>query len=372
MPSAERVLVCAISGRALAQSARAAGMVPLVLDRFGDDDTAAAAAGIATVPAGKETPFLADGLLRAAAELAPPPIPLLYGAGFDGTPMLLRRLAEGRELLGNPPASMARLKDPLAFAATCARLGIPHPETLAQMPGDLEGWLVKRQGAAGGGHVREARGPLARGHYVQRRVDGRAVSALLLGDGRRCVVLAFSEQWQRAARPRHFSGTLFPAGLSPRTAAIMTEAAMASAEAHELRGLCSADFLLADGDRFHLLEINPRPGASLEAAELHLGTALVALHVAAVRGRMPDRLPSPRPGVAATEIVWADRNLTVAEGFAWPDWAGDRTPGGTVLLAGHPAATVRARIGDPARARILLAERGAALLAALAKTPHCA
>jgi predicted ATP-grasp superfamily ATP-dependent carboligase len=372
MPLAERVLICAISARALAQSARAAGMVPLVLDRFGDDDTAAAAAGRATVAAGKEAPFLADGLLRAAAELAPPPIPLLYGTGFDGAPGLLRRLAEGRELLGNRPASVARVKNPFAFAATCAGLGIPHPETRAEMPGDPEGWLVKRRGGAGGGHVREAGGTVAKGHYVQRRVGGRAVSALLLGDGRRCVVLALSEQWQRPARPRHFSGTLFPAALTPTMAAILTEAAIAVAEAHGLRGLCSADFLLADDGRFHLLEINPRPGASLEAAELHLDTALAALHVAAARGRMPDRLPSPRPGVAATEIVWAYRNLTVAEGFAWPDWSGDRTPAGTVLLAGHPLATVRARAPGPARARALLAERSRALTAALAKARPCA
>jgi predicted ATP-grasp superfamily ATP-dependent carboligase len=367
MPPGERILICAISGRALAQSARAAGFVPVVLDRFGDDDTRVASRRGAVVAASRDVPFLARGLLRAAAELAPAPLPLLYGSGFDGSPRLLTRLSKGRELLGNPPGHLARVKEPFAFADLCDRLGIPHPDVTAELPGDSKGWLVKRRGGAGGGHVRPARGlPLAKGDYLQRHVEGRAVSALLLGDGRRSVVLAFSEQWQRPGRRQHFTGALFPANLPPTVARTLAGAAIAVAEAHELRGLCSADFLLVDG-RFNLLEVNPRPGASLEAAELHLRAPLVALHVEAARGRLPATLPEPCAGAAATEIVWMDRDLTMPTGVAWPDWAGDRTPPGTELQAGHPVATVRAEAVDAPAARALLAQRAAALLAGLAK-----
>lgn len=368
------VLVCAISGRALAQSARAAGFVPVVLDRFGDDDTRAAAAACATVTPAAESPFSARSLVRGAAAIAPPPLPLVYGSGFDGAPELLGRLAEGRELLGNAPAEVERVKDPFAFATICRRLGIPHPETAPGLPADRRGWLVKRRGGAGGSHVRDAAtvAEPAPGDYAQRRVEGEAVSALLLGDGRRCRVLAMSRQWQQPHGRRHFSGTLFPAGVATGIDRSLREAAVAIGEAHALRGLASADFLLAVDGRFHLLEVNPRPGASLEAAELHLGVPLFGLHVAAARGRPPDALPVRRPGVAATEIVWADRDLAMPAGFRWPDWAGDHTPGATPLRRDDPVATVRAEAADAPAARALLAERGAILLGLLAKQQRSA
>lgn len=369
----ERILICAISGRALAQSARAAGFAPVVLDRFGDDDTRAAAASCATIAPGTDSPFAARSLLRVAAAIAPP-LPLVYGSGFDGAPELLGRLAAGRELLGNAPAEVGRAKDPLAFALACGRLGIPHPETAPEPPADRRGWLVKRRGGAGGSHVRDAAtvAEPAPGDYAQRRVEGEAVSALLLGDGRRCRVLAMSRQWQRPHGRRHFSGTLFPAGVANRVGRSLRDAAVAIGEAHALRGLASADFLVVESGSFHLLEVNPRPGASLEAAELHLGVPLFGLHVAAARGRLPAALPAPRPGAAATEIVWADRDLAMPAGFSWPAWAGDRTPGGTPLRRDDPVATVRAEAADAPAARALLAERGAILLGLLAKQDRSA
>ena len=225
----QRILICAISGRALAQSARAAGFVPVVLDRFGDADARAAAAGCATIAPGADSPFSAGSLLGVATTIAPPPLPLVYGSGFDGAPELLGRLAEGRELLGNAPAEVERVKDPFAFATVCHRLGIPHPETAPGLPADRRGWLVKRRGGAGGSHVRDATtvAEAAPGDYGQRRVEGEAVSVLLLGDGRRCLSLALSRQWQRPQGRRHFSGTLFPAGVATGVDRSLREAAVA-------------------------------------------------------------------------------------------------------------------------------------------------
>ena len=112
---------------------------------------------------------------------------------------------------------------------------------------------------------------------------------LLLGDGRRCTTLALSEQWQERGR---FTGVLLPASVAEPVAGRLREAAAEVAEAHGLIGLASADFLLDEGGGFHLLEINPRPGASLEAAELFLG---VAVGRAARRG-----LPGRAAAVPAT------------------------------------------------------------------------
>jgi predicted ATP-grasp superfamily ATP-dependent carboligase len=368
MPPAEAVLICALSGRALAQSARGAGLRPFVLDRFADLDTREAAERVVRVPAGRLRPFAAAALRRAAARHAPPPMPLVWGSGLDATPRLLASLAEGRELLGSSPEALAALKDPLAFAALCARLGVPHPEIRAELPATAAGWLIKRRGGAGGGHIRPVApgAVLGPGDYVQRRAAGRGVAALILGDGRHARVLAFSEQEPEGSGPFRFTTVLAPAALPPPLARAMGEAAVAIAEASGVKGLASADFMV-DEPHFHLLEVNPRPGAALEACELALGPPLMALHVAACRGRLPPA-PPPAATVAATRIVWAPADLRVAQGFAWPAWAADRTPGGTMVRAARPLCTVRATAGDGASARRLLGERAAAVLAGLTTT----
>jgi predicted ATP-grasp superfamily ATP-dependent carboligase len=363
--SGERILIVALSGRALAQSARRAGLAPIVLDRFADLDTRDLAELALRIPAGRAGPLAAGPLLRAARAFAPPPIPLLVGGGLEGRLGVLESLVRGRELLGNPPEIVARAVDPFALAALCRALELPFPETRADLPADRTGWLVKRRGAGGGWHVRPAErvDRLCPLDYVQRRVAGRPVSILLLGDGRGVLPLLASEQWNTGSPP-HFKGVLAPAPIRSEIEEKLARAAIAIGTALALRGLASADFLLEEGGGFHLLEINPRPGGSLEAAEAVLGTNLVALHLAACRGTLPGSIPHPT-GFAGTAIVRADRDLLVPETFAWPDWAGDRTPPGERVRKGHPLATVRAAGDDPTDVRRLLEERERLLLASM-------
>lgn len=363
--SGERVLIVALSGRALAQSARRAGLVPIVLDRFADLDTLEVAELALRIAPGRAGPLATGPLLRAARTFAPPPIPLLVGGGLEGRLGVLESLVRGRELLGNSPETVARAVDPFALAPLCRALGVPFPVTRPDLPADRAGWLVKRHGAGGGWHVRPAEA-VARPHprdYVQRRVPGRPISILLLGDGRRVLPLLASEQWNTGSPP-HFKGVLAPAPIRSAIEEKLARAAVAIGTALALRGLASADFLLEEGGGFHLLEINPRPGGSLEAAGTVLATNLVALHLGACRGTLPGSIPQPT-GFAGTAIVRADRDLLVPETFAWPDWAGDRTPPGERVRKGHPLATVRAAGDDPADVRRLLEERERLLLASM-------
>ncbi|MFX5084877.1 hypothetical protein ABTC40_19755, partial [Acinetobacter baumannii] len=89
---------------------------------------------------------------------------------------LLAALERDRPVAGNAAATVARLKDPFAFAALLARLGLPHPEIATSPPDDVGGWLLKRAGASGGGHIRPAGRRVPAGHYLQRHVAGQPVS----------------------------------------------------------------------------------------------------------------------------------------------------------------------------------------------------
>ena len=124
MPPPEPVLICALSGRALAQAARAAGFAPIVLDAFGDLDTRDAAERWLRVPVDRRWHFqrgAAAGRRGAAGAGADP-------AGL-GLRLRARHRAAGRacrrpaELWGNRPAVVRAVKDPFAFAGSAATAG---------------------------------------------------------------------------------------------------------------------------------------------------------------------------------------------------------------------------------------------------------
>jgi uncharacterized protein len=360
------MLVAALSGRALAAAARRAGDSVVVLDLFADEDTAHYAARcIQLPPAGPG--FDGDALLAAVDALAPAAQGLVYGAGFERHPALLAALARRVPLIGNPPETVAAVKDPLRFAALLARLGLPHPETRREPPPDADRWLRKEAGGAGGGHVITAAGAgTAPGSYFQRRVAGRPLSALFAANGRGARLLGFSEQWAAATAeaPFRFGGCAGPVMPAPPLAAAIADACGALAAAAGLVGLNSLDLLVA-ADGFHLIEINPRPGATLDLFDGDAGPSLWRIHLDAVAGRLPASLPAPAMARAAA-ILYAPGALTIPRGMAWPRWASDRGPPGSRVPRGGPVCTVHAAAENVAAARAQVARRVDRLLAQLA------
>ena len=316
------------------------------------------------VPVDRDWRFLARPLLEAAERLAPPPIPLVWGSGFERAPDLLEALAHGRPLWGMPADLVRRIKDPSTFAAACARLDLPHPEIRLTAPEAPGGWLVKRIGGAGGGHVRSAstRHPEGPGWYWQRRVAGRPVSALVLGSGSGARALGLSAQWALGGRRGHrFAGVAVPAAISAAAGTRLRHAAETLGSAFGLEGLFSVDALV-EKDRLWILEINPRPGASLDAFELAHGTSLFALHAGSFRGGPVGTLP-PAARAAASEILYAPRALEVPSDMAWPAWAADRSPPGTAIPRGGPVCTVLATGAEARGAMARLRERARTILA---------
>jgi uncharacterized protein len=363
------VLIAAISGRALAASARRGGYVPLVADFFGDEDTRALAERHVRLDTTIARGMIADELFAALETLAATqrPVGTVCGTGFEDRPELLARVGERWGLLGNSTETVARVKGPLAFAALCSECDILHPQTSLRPPADPRGWLAKRRGGAGGTHITPVSDSKDNGgaDYFQRRVDGTPVSALILADGRRGMVLGFSAQWSAPSplHPFRYGGAVRPAVLTPKMAEAMTGAVERLIAAVPLVGLNSADFLV-DGDVFWLLEINPRPGATLDIFE-PADNSLFALHVDAIRGSLPERVPLPS-GAAASATVYTPFEIPSMPVIDWPEWAADRQNAGTNVGAGEPVCTVLARASDPSAAKALAEQRVAVIVAKLA------
>ena len=88
-------------------------------------------------------------------------------------------------------------------------------------------------------------------------------------------------------------------------AASLTSAIDRLVAATSLVGLNSADFHV-DCERFWLLDINPRPGATLDIFELPEGS-LFALHMAACAGNLPVAPRHPTGAKAAAIVLEAAR-----------------------------------------------------------------
>ncbi len=343
------VLIAALSGRALTAAARRAGYVPLVVDAFGDEDTADTAGAFQCLPDATRTGFRARPLLAALAavesKFGSPPIGLILGSGFEDTPKLVEALSHRHQLLGNGSRQVKESKDPATFFPLLDELGIAHPETRLEPPPSPEGWLSKRIGGSGGNHIMRCgtKAAVGRGRYFQRAVPGEPVSVLAVVGKDSFNVAGISRQWStgHGARPYRYGGAAGPTALTPDIETSLTSTVGTVSRALALRGLVAFDFVVAESGPL-LLEVNPRPSATLDIFDDANGSLFEA-HVAASRGEpITLRQPLPQGGHAAA-ILYADHGPLLVNQITWPDWTGDRPRAGTRIPKSRPIATVFAR-----------------------------
>jgi uncharacterized protein len=367
-------LIVALSGRSLAAAVQKAGYASIVLDLFGDSDTNAIAEKLSRIDTDANGGFNATSLLDAAHRLAPSHAPLVYGAGFENHPDLLAELATaGRPLLGNSVAALAALKDPARFFPLLKRLSVPHPETSLTAPTDPTNWLTKPIGGSGGVGIQKASEgcPSDGTVFFQRQVSGTPLSLLFLANGRDIYPLAFSEQWTAPcpAHPFRFGGAIGPVTPPPGPAKILIEAAHGLTFETGLVGLNSLDALIDEAGNCYIIEINPRPGATLDLFDPLSATPLFELHLNAVAGHLPGGATpiSPTAPTHGVQILYADAPFLFPEAFTWPDWTADRPKAGTAVALQAPICTIFAQGTSVFDARAVIDRRTGTLRDQLAR-----
>ena len=367
------IIVVAYSARALASSAAHAGFAPLSIDVFGDDDMRKTSFASVKLEGGLSDGLKLEKVAGAVESLirAYEPIGFVYGAGFEHQPEIIAAIAVKTRVFGNRAETLKLAKDPIALARICDANHVRHPQVQFAPPDDPELWLVKKRGGAGGAHVAAAHGAshVSPECYFQRRAAGSGISALFLASKRRAEVVGLSMQWTAptAASPFRYGGAAGPVEIDPEQAGEIARAVAAMASDLDLVGLNSADFLVSD-DAVWLVEINPRPGATLDVFDSH-NDPLLARHVAACDGRLtPVALGSP---FKAAEIVYAPCDIVVSGGENWPDWAVDRSAPGTRIGAGEPLCTALASGATLDLARKCVGERAQKIIALVQEWEHC-
>jgi len=292
---------------------------------------------------------------------------VVYCGGLENHPGVVAELARDRVLLGNAPDALRRVRDPRALFRYLDGRGIAVPDTrftTDPLP-DAGRWLLKPARGGGGQGVRLWEGQrLTSSQVLQELVDGVSASASFVADGRRSVVLGWTEQFHRP-RGFRYAGNVMP--LDGPEAARQEVSAIADALTREygLRGLNGFDFVLR-GDRPVLVEVNPRYCASMELVERASGTSVFGLHLAGCQGQLPDRLDEPA-GVWGKAIVYASRTVAVPDTTEWLDRGVRDVPHpGEVIRAGQPICTVLASGSTRAACEAALRTESARIRAACA------
>jgi predicted ATP-grasp superfamily ATP-dependent carboligase len=352
------LLLIAQSARMLAQSATRGGFRAFAIDGYADADTRRHTVRCVAVTPG-DGGFDEAGLLAAVEEFAPPQrgCALVYGSGIDTRPLLVEKLARDRNLLGNAPNTLRRVNPPRRFFRLLAQLGIPYPETRFTPPVRADGWLIKPacgEGGRGVGFFTENRRP-ATGAYYQRWAQGDAYSLLFLANRKEIRTLGWNTQKTAKhdpAQPFLFAGAVNRAELSAAHCLAVEEYAVKLTAEAGLAGLNSLDFVLVDGVAL-VLEINPRPSASMALYDEDFAAGLLALHIAACRGELPPTTPQAGP-VRALQIVYSPGAIDIPAGFAWPKGCADIPNPGTTVGAGQPLCSLLVQDENRQQAEILI------------------
>jgi predicted ATP-grasp superfamily ATP-dependent carboligase len=344
----EHLLIAGVSTRALAVSAARAGYRVTAVDAFGDLDLRAVAEVLLSDRAGRFRPAEA----AEAARTVPASL-LAYTSSFENYPDAVAALAADRRLLGNPPAVLRRVRNPITLMRALRGRGFAVPETRASSP-DAGGrrWLMKPR-RSGGGHGTRAWTPGAavpRRGYLQERIPGPVGSIVFLADGRRSVPMGLSRQLVGnpafGAHGFRYCGSVLGTTRHPvfeREDQLLDAArALASAVTEEfgLVGLNGIDFIARSAVPYPI-EVNPRYTASMELVERAGGRSLFDLHSAACRGLLPDERPLAGL-VTGKAIVFAQREVTVGDRLRWTADGNlaDIPHPGERIQRGHPICTV--------------------------------
>jgi len=321
-------LIVAQSGRMLAELAARAGRPAVIIDQYGDQDTRQWARAVVTV-----ADFDLESLTAAVVDLSAHWTikQVIYGSGLENHLESLIWLAQRFSVTGCSPEVIRALHDKPKFFNQLQNLGIDFPEVRFTPPCHAKGWLLKPYRGCGGEGVvwadaLHAADPARDQYYWQRWQAGRALSLLAFADTTRTHVIGFHRLYHRALQHEAFRFTGLDNRVQlPRDVRMQwRDRAHHVAETFQLRGLFGIDFLW-DGQNTWLLEINPRPPASLCAYEPRQASQWLAAHW----GETPRPwLDSARRRWRHYQICYTYRAYRVPQSAKWPAWVNDQpSPG---------------------------------------------
>jgi methenyltetrahydromethanopterin cyclohydrolase len=325
----------------LAQAAKNAGLIPLVIDLFADLDTQTYATDIKQIPT-LTTEHLTHALDYFIAHHAVTQV--IVGSGFEQHPESLYYLRSRLTLLGNSPDTFSQLQNKANFFALLNQLNIPYPETSFIQPYVTQDWLIKPNQGQGGVGIQRCRNTnqgLDSNVYWQKYQAGSSHSVLFLANGQQVQVIGFNTQWTTRLSDSEefiFSGIINYCSLAETHKTQIIDWLTKLVPAFNLIGLNSLDFIHANGNST-VLEINPRPPASMQLydADLlrrHLMTA------SPLKDWQSCSPPPPQSGYTGYQIIYAKQDIQIPENYIWENGTMDIPAAGVMCKTGQPICSI--------------------------------
>ncbi len=329
----------------LVESANRGGFDVTAFDQFGDSDTRERAAHFCLLDDLSTNTIISS---IESLDLEQRPF-VVYASGVDNNPDLLQQLQQRYQLLGNLAQSVHQVRDPQLFFRLLDDLNIAYPSVSFNSPIG-HNCLLKRADMEGGLGVSYtifgSENDLDAGCYFQQEVDGLPFSVLFLADGKSSRIVGFNTQWVVADNPSQpylFQGMANRYDLSDHNQQLIEAWVASIVAATGLQGLNSMDCLDVDGELF-VLEINPRPSASVALYDLDYARGLLTEHMNSFTGEAwNDALYQNQ--VRGAWVVYAPADLRISEYLKWPPWVSDRPVINSVFNCGEPLCTLQASAG---------------------------
>ena len=319
--------------RGIAESAVNAGKDVVTVDFFGDLDLVKICQGVSLkrkYGVGLNfSPFL---FLRASRDLVYDGV--VYGAPLENYPGILELFAQRCALIGNDAEVVRNVRDWRNVYTFCKRNGIMYPETL-----DGLDYVVKPKKSGGGvGIKRVSR------YLVQKFVKGGHFSASFLGNGEKSVVVSVNEQLigkkEFGARKFWYCGNVTPVFVDEKIEEICGNLV----KEFGLKGSCGIDFVV--NDDMYLMEVNPRPQATLEIVERSFDVNMFVLHDNACNNILES--PKSFRRTWGKAIVYTEEDVIMPDTRTWLNygWVKDVPHSFERIKKGEPVCTVIADGSD--------------------------
>ncbi len=378
------LLVIGASTRALAASADRLGLTVNAIDLFGDRDLRDVCSRVVQVSAD----VYPDGVPSIAAGF--PAGPVVYVGGLENHIGVIEKLSRARLLLGNHPRAVRLVRDPRFVREVAYKNGCVYPAILftsSQVPRDGT-FLRKTTASIGGLGVVSWNGfrekPARGREYWQRFVSGVPMSASFLVTQKGVELLGVCRQliglnWCHAKQFQFCGAIQLPTSVFQQHVLKQLHAfAIDLSQRAKLTGLIGIDFILprtpkqVRGHSPVILEVNPRPTATMELFERRTGRSQAGTHLTSVGFQLPREtaaLQQRSNMYWGKAVLFTNKSLNVSSSveryflkcasrmrgceLGWP-MVSDLPCSGTIIQPGHPVVSVFGCAESPRRALQIL------------------
>ncbi len=344
MDNIKIVLIIANSARLLAQSAKKIGFLPLVVDCFSDVDTQEIALDFVKVAnLSVKNVKKAISLLSEHHSVTH----IIYGSGLENQQDSLNYLEKNFTVLGNSLTIFSAIQNKIYFFKKLKQLNIAFPETCFQAPENKNNWLTKPLAGEGGFGIK-MNAAESKDCYWQKYCVGMPKSVLFIATGSEYKIIGFHKQFvtQLNKYPFVFAGVINQPELNDAVVLSLKQTLKKLVNKFSLKGINSLDFI-ENNNQCYVLEVNPRPSASLNLYDL----GLLSEHIdSCLGGEAALALPEPcevkalspnNPSLyRAYKILFAKTDITISSQIIWPLWVSDIPQKGSIINTAMPICSI--------------------------------